>query len=32
VRAKGGGRQRLSVKTPTLIADLEGVVAPATRF
>ena len=30
MRAKGGGRQRLSVKAPTLIADLERVVAPAT--
>jgi Rhodopirellula transposase DDE domain len=30
VRAEGGGRQRLSIKAPTLIADLERVVAPAT--
>ena len=29
-RAKGGGRQRLSDKAPTLLADLERVVAPAT--
>jgi hypothetical protein len=29
VPAKGGGRQRLSIKAPTLVADLERVVAPA---
>ena len=31
VRRKGGGRQRLSAKDPTLVADLERLVEPATR-
>jgi len=31
VRAKGGGRKRLSVKDPTLLRDLDALVEPTTR-
>lgn len=31
IRAKGGGRKRLSRKNPKLLEDLEALVEPATR-
>ena len=31
VRAKGGGRKKLTVKDPTLLRDLDPLVEPTTR-
>jgi len=31
IRAKGGGRKRLTVKDPTLLSDLDALVEPTTR-
>ena len=31
IRAKGGGRKKLTVKDPTLLSDLDALVEPTTR-
>jgi transposase len=31
IRAKGGGRKKLTVKDPTLLSDLDALVEPSTR-